>query len=252
MFGQLKSFNLVRDSSTGLSKGFAFCEYADPYVTDTACSSLNGTNLGDKSLVVQRASVNQTVKKTDAPVNVDARAALMLTLSSPAAQLLATATKNATLNPTRVLVLMNIINMYDFPGEHEEAEYQELIEDITEECARYGNVVKVLIPRPLHKLSHHTVEHFDGNNWVDDDNNEDDDSEEQRREDERTSPPGFGKVYVEYEKIEHAKRAQTALGGRRYDGRMVITTYLDEEKWAAGDLETTTGPDEEGTVTMEM
>jgi len=33
-FGQLRSFNLVMDTSTGMSKGFAFCEYLDPLVTD--------------------------------------------------------------------------------------------------------------------------------------------------------------------------------------------------------------------------
>ena len=33
-FGPLKSFNLVKDSATGLSKGFAFCEYVDNSVTD--------------------------------------------------------------------------------------------------------------------------------------------------------------------------------------------------------------------------
>ena len=34
-FGQLRSFNLVMDTGTGMSKGFAFCEYLDPLVTDT-------------------------------------------------------------------------------------------------------------------------------------------------------------------------------------------------------------------------
>lgn len=33
-FGQLKAFNLVKDSATGLSKGYAFCEYADSSITD--------------------------------------------------------------------------------------------------------------------------------------------------------------------------------------------------------------------------
>ena len=32
-FGALKAFNLVRDQVTGLSKGYAFCEYVDPDVT---------------------------------------------------------------------------------------------------------------------------------------------------------------------------------------------------------------------------
>lgn len=33
-FGQLRAFNLVKDSATGLSKGYAFCEYADTAITD--------------------------------------------------------------------------------------------------------------------------------------------------------------------------------------------------------------------------
>jgi hypothetical protein len=33
-FGQLRAFNLVKDSATGLSKGYAFCEYADVTMTD--------------------------------------------------------------------------------------------------------------------------------------------------------------------------------------------------------------------------
>ena len=33
-FGQLRAFNLVKDSSTGLSKGYAFCEYVDVSLTD--------------------------------------------------------------------------------------------------------------------------------------------------------------------------------------------------------------------------
>lgn len=33
-FGPLKAFNLVKDSATGLSKGYAFCEYVDVNVSD--------------------------------------------------------------------------------------------------------------------------------------------------------------------------------------------------------------------------
>lgn len=33
-FGQLRAFNLVKDSATGLSKGYAFCEYFDVSMTD--------------------------------------------------------------------------------------------------------------------------------------------------------------------------------------------------------------------------
>jgi len=229
MFGQLKAFNLVRDSTTGLSKGFAFCEYADPNITDMVCASLNGMAIGDKTLVVQRASVNARNAKGDQVGEmINTRTANMLNLSTPAAQLLATAVKNATADPTRILVLMNIINLSDFPGDNEESEYQEFIEDITEECARYGKVNRIFVPRPTTKQKNHTVEHFDGNDWDDVDDVDEMDEEESV---EDPPPPGFGKVFVEYEKIEHAKRAQTALSGRRYDGRMVITSFHPEEKW---------------------
>lgn len=36
-FGQLKAFNLVKDTATGLSKGYAFCEYVDTISTDQVC-----------------------------------------------------------------------------------------------------------------------------------------------------------------------------------------------------------------------
>eukprot|EP01124_Arcella_intermedia_P020887 TRINITY_DN2848_c0_g1_i1.p2 TRINITY_DN2848_c0_g1~~TRINITY_DN2848_c0_g1_i1.p2 ORF type:complete len:209 (+),score=51.55 TRINITY_DN2848_c0_g1_i1:1138-1764(+) len=189
--------------------------------------------IGDKTLVVQRASVNPKTKSGEISTEpINPRAANMLNLSTPAAQLLATAVKNATADPTRILVLMNIINLSDFPGDMEEHEYNEFIEDITEECSKYGNVFRILVPKPTTKQKNHTIEHFDGNDL--DLDNEDLDEEESEEE---PPPHGFGKVYVEYEKVEHAKRAQTALSGRRYDGRMVITSFHPEEKWERGLLE---------------
>ena len=44
-FGPLKAFNLVKDSATGLSKGYAFCEYVDVNLNDqvtVAASLLTG------------------------------------------------------------------------------------------------------------------------------------------------------------------------------------------------------------------
>ncbi|KAI6653543.1 Splicing factor u2af large subunit [Oopsacas minuta] len=56
-FGPLQAFNLVKDTVTGVSKGYAFCEYMDHSVTDIAIQGLNGMQLGEKKIVVQRASV---------------------------------------------------------------------------------------------------------------------------------------------------------------------------------------------------
>merc|ERR1712187_901624 len=58
-FGEIKSFDLVRDKSTGKSKGYGFCIYTDPNITDVACNALNGLKLGERSLVVKRALTGQ-------------------------------------------------------------------------------------------------------------------------------------------------------------------------------------------------
>ena len=38
-FGELRAFNLVKDSATGLSKGYAFCEYVDIGITDVVSNT---------------------------------------------------------------------------------------------------------------------------------------------------------------------------------------------------------------------
>jgi len=48
---------------------------------------------------------------------------------------------------------------------------------------------------------------------------------------------GYGKVFIEFYDVEDAKTAQRALSGRRYDGRMVITSFLSSEKWKKRTLE---------------
>ena len=59
-FGELKAFVLIKDRSTEESRGIAFCEYVDPAATDIAVEGLNGMELADKHLKVQRASIGNT------------------------------------------------------------------------------------------------------------------------------------------------------------------------------------------------
>ena len=58
---------------------YAFCEYADPQITDTAIAGLNGMQLGDKKLIVQRASVGKT---EDSAPQINANAPVTLQVSS--------------------------------------------------------------------------------------------------------------------------------------------------------------------------
>uniref|UniRef100_A0A1A9W317 Splicing factor U2AF subunit n=1 Tax=Glossina brevipalpis TaxID=37001 RepID=A0A1A9W317_9MUSC len=182
-FGQLRAFNLVKDAATGLSKGYAFCEYIDHSITDQAIAGLNGMQLGDKKLIVQRASVGaknaQNNHTTAAPVMIQVPGLSMVGISGP---------------PTEVLCLLNMVT----PDElRDEEEYEDILEDIKEECNKYGVVRSVEIPRPI----------------------------------EGVDVPGCGKVFVEFNSVMDCQKAQQALTGRKFSDRVVVTSYFDPDKY---------------------
>jgi len=182
-FGQLKAFNLVKDTATNLSKGYAFCEYADPQITDTAIAGLNGMQLGDKKLIVQRASVGKPIEGTGPRVNPDAR----VTLQVPG--LHAVQGQN---NATEILCLMNMITEDELLDDEE---FEDIMEDVKEECSKFGGVKSIEIPRP-------------------------------RAGQEVT---GVGKVYVEFLDLEGCNKAMNALSGRKFAARVVLTSFYDPE-----------------------
>jgi splicing factor U2AF subunit len=180
-FGVLRSFNLVMDTATGLSKGFAFCEYVDPSVTDQACIGLNGMQLGDKKLVVQRASVGKN------PGSVTT-----MNLQIPGLNM--DQVQSAGNIPTEVLCLMNMVLPEDL---EDEEEYEDILDDVKEECGKYGVVRSVEIPRPIKGVE----------------------------------VPGLGKIFIEFGSIADSQRAQQSLAGRKFAHRVVVTSYFDVDKY---------------------
>lgn len=105
-FGQLRAFNLVKDSATGLSKGYAFAEYIDITMTDQvteivplgvasstvyssqAIAGLNGMQLGDKKLIVQRASVGAKNTTIVPSVQIQVPGLSLVGASGPATEVL--------------------------------------------------------------------------------------------------------------------------------------------------------------------
>ncbi|KAK0427560.1 hypothetical protein QR680_010294 [Steinernema hermaphroditum] len=172
-FGQLKSFNLVMDQVTGQSKGYAFAEYLDPTLTDQAIAGLNGMQLGDKKLVVQLANQGQRPTNSAAFAQVQVAG---IDLSQGAGQ------------PTEVLCLMNMVTEEDLKDDEE---YEDIVEDIREECLKYGHVRSLEIPRP--------------------------------------GMVGVGKVFVEFSDANECQKAQAALTGRKFANRVVVTSYFDPE-----------------------
>lgn len=185
-FGELKSFNLVKDTATGLSKGYAFCEYTDPLITDQACAGLNGMQLGDKKLIVQRASVGAKAMSSSMPQ-------APVTIQVPGLDVTAVQAAGVA-HPTEVLCLMNMVTPEEL---QDDEEYDEILDDVREECGKYGQVKSLEIPRPIQGVE----------------------------------VPGCGKIFVEFSSTVDCQKAQQALTGRKFANRVVVTAYFDLDKY---------------------
>lgn len=164
--------------------------------------------LGDKKLIVQRASVGaRTAVGSELPVQLQVPG---LNISQI----------QAAGPPSEVLVLMNMVTPQELEDE-EEYEGQlfsrplaqwlnlycgerlilipnlDILEDVKEECGKYGNVKSMEIPRPIKGVE----------------------------------VPGCGKIYVEFMSLIDSQKAQQALTGRKFANRVVVTSYYDPDKY---------------------
>jgi len=220
-FGQLKSFNLVKDTVSGISKGFAFFDYMDPNVTDRACQGLNAMKIGDKSILVQRANVgakqSPTPTTTSDSLISNPTAYNFLNLGMPIAAAMALLGLNvADPGPaTRILLLINLASPEDLLNEEE---YNEILEDTREEMRKFGTVLSITAPRPPKPLP----KEENTNNSIQD----------QHAILPTFIPWGAGKIFVEFKRKEEADKAQRAVAGRKYNGRQVLSGFYSEEKYA--------------------
>lgn len=80
-------------------------------------------------------------------------------------------------------------------------DYNDIMEDMREECAKYGTVLQVHIPRPGPP----------GEPPV----------------------PGLGKVLIEFAEASAAIAARNAMHGRRFSGRTVVATLMTDTDYKA-------------------
>merc|ERR1712227_588367 len=95
-------------------------------------------------------------------------------------------------NATKILCLMNMITEEELLDDEE---FEDIMEDVKEECAKFGPVKSVEIPRP--------------------------------RAGQEVS--GVGKIYVEFTNLEGCNKAMNALSGRKFASRVVLTSFYDPE-----------------------
>jgi splicing factor U2AF subunit len=100
--------------------------------------------LGDRYLVVQRAAIGANAGK--GAYNESSEAAMSSDLSKLAPGIISAATAGEAAVPTRVMQMLNMVTMEDLIDDQD---FEDLVEDIKEECGKYGTVVDVKIPRPI-------------------------------------------------------------------------------------------------------
>lgn len=98
--------------------------------------------------------------------------------------------------PTRVLILLNMVNEEDLADDDE---YEDLCDDIEEECSRFGEVRKILIPRPA----------WHGTPFM----------------------KAIGKVFVQYEELTSAILALTKIRGRKFNNHTVDGGFWPEDQF---------------------
>ncbi|CAM8943996.1 unnamed protein product [Rhodiola kirilowii] len=207
-FGPLRGFDLVKDRDTGNSKGYGFCVYQDGAVTDVACAALNGLKMGDKTLTVRRATLSNGQAKSEQE-NILAQAQQHIAMQKMVFQAsglnlpgVGLPPLAATEIPTKVLCLSEAVTAEDLLDADE---YEEILEDMREECKKFGALVNIIIPRPT----------FDGDHTH-----------------------GVGKVYLEYADTSSCANARNALNGRKFGGNTVSAIYFAEDKFRSGDYST--------------
>ena len=143
-----------------------------------AMAGLNGMQLGEKKLIVQRAALG----------------AKNLTNMTPATLQVPGISTAGPGKPTEVLCLLNMVVPEELADEEE---YEDILEDIREECSKYGEVRSLEIPRPVPGVE----------------------------------VPGCGKVFIEFSSQLECQKAQHALTGRKFSNRVVVTSYFDPDKY---------------------
>jgi len=192
-FGTLQGWILISEVDSSESKvplssdivnlqGVAFAQFKDPAITPIAINSLNGMQLNDDH-VLSCAHACVGAAQTASAVGHPGGAMGFIT---------SLAEKQSETPRSRVLLLQNIVTGDDLMDADE---YDEILQDVKEECDRFGKVLDLQIPRPLGRSG---------------------------------EGPGVGKVFVRFENDVDCTAALKGLAGRKFQERTVVASYYPE------------------------
>lgn len=95
--------------------------------------------------------------------------------------------------------ILVLTNMVEPTELTDDNEYKEIYQDIKDECGTYGQLLRLTLPRP--------------------------------------GQPGVGRAFLEYASVADAVRAFGEVNGRAFGDRLVVASYLPEDRYAAGAFE---------------
>ena len=96
------------------------------------------------------------------------------------------------------MVLKNVVSLQE---NHEPEDFKELEFDVLDEMVKFGSVIRTHVPRPPK---------YGGDPQI---------------------QQGLGKVYVRFESLKDAENAKKCLLKRRFNDRMVETSFYPEDKF---------------------
>ncbi|KAK9915773.1 hypothetical protein WJX75_003978 [Coccomyxa subellipsoidea] len=184
--------------------------YVDPsraqLAASAAAAALSAFQAGDmQAMEYQLQQANLTVPGLNAPSMASPAAAaaaaspatLPLPPPPPLAQAQAPVNMAASVEPGAPTQYLQVTGMVTPDVLVDDEEYNEVIQDLQEECSKYGRVLRVLVPRPPNPAA--SKELFGSNN--------------------------YGKAFTEFADVSGCSAAKAAIHGRLFAGETVQATY---------------------------
>ncbi len=206
----------IRNDPGGQSKSAAF-EFDDPNSIDLAVTGLNGITLGDSKLFVQKvpssmgAALLIPSSQNNPPISTP-------TLSMDHQPTVANENSKPNdfdvlkdHNPTTVLRLSNMVTLEDLLDNDL---YEDLIEDIANECNNHGTVKTIIVPRPNKEVAKDIPLSTSGQAL-------------------KAMGEEIGMIFVQFTHEDGAIKAKKAVSGRTFNGNNVVAHFYPDELFLA-------------------
>ena len=184
-FGELRAFNVIKTPSGSTQS--AVLEYVNPALTEGVIGGMNGLDIADHKLSVLRipaSSAAVLLQPTSAPP--PPAGPPPLPVGAPSAP--DAVDELSACDPTTVIRLSNMTTPQDLADDQS---FEELMEDVADECNSHGTVKSIVIPRT-------------------------------------GSDSSVGKIFVHFVDIAGAQATRKAVAGRKFNGRVVEAYFYPE------------------------